>query len=67
VINPIKPNIGLGISSEPSPESFQIVQNFAGWKLSVVYANETNLNVKLTKNLGCSQKSVGAMTYPAPR
>jgi len=25
MINPIKPNIGLWISSKPSPESFQIV------------------------------------------
>jgi len=25
MINPIKPNIGLWISSEPSPESLQIV------------------------------------------
>jgi len=25
MINPIKPNIGLWLSSEPSPESLQIV------------------------------------------
>jgi len=25
MINPIKPNIGLRLSSEPSPESLQIV------------------------------------------
>jgi len=45
MINPIKHNIGLSISSEPSPESLQIVQNFGGRKLFAVYANQTNLNV----------------------
>jgi len=52
MINPIKPNIGLWISSEPSTESLQIVSNFAGWKLSAVYVNQTNLSVKFSKKLG---------------
>jgi len=30
MIHPIKPNIGVWISSKPSPESLQIVWNFAG-------------------------------------
>jgi len=55
VINPIKSNIGLWISSEPSPECLQIVSNFAGWKLSAVYVNQTNLNVKLSTKLGGKQ------------
>jgi len=51
MIKPIKPKIGLCISSEPSPETLQIVKNFAGWNLSAVYVNQTNLNVKLSKKL----------------
>jgi len=51
MINPIKPNIGLWISSEPSPVSLQI-DNFAGSKLSAVCVNQTNLNVKLSTKLG---------------
>jgi len=51
-INSIKPNIGLLISSEPLPESLQIVQNFAGWRLSAAYVNQMNLNVKLSRKLG---------------
>jgi len=69
MINPIKPNIGLWISSEPSPESLHIVQNFVGWKLSAVYVNQTNLNVKLSTKLGAKQwaspKSGGAMAHPS--
>jgi len=30
MINPMKSNIGLWISSKPSPESLQTVWNFAG-------------------------------------
>ena len=52
MINPIKPKIDLWISSEPSPESLQIVKNFAGWKLSAVYVYQTNLYVKLSTKLG---------------
>jgi len=62
MINPIKPNIGLWMSSEPSSESLQIVWNFAGWKLSALYVNQANFNVKLSTKLGggkqgASQKS----------
>jgi len=56
MINPIKPNIGLWISLEPSLESLQIGYNFAGWTLSAVYVNQTNLNVKLSKKLGGASK-----------
>jgi len=42
MIKPSKPKISLRISLEPSPESLQIVYNFAGWKLSAVYVNQTN-------------------------
>jgi len=59
MINPVKPNIGLWISSEPSPESPQIVSNFAGWKLFAVYVNQTNLDMKFSTKLGGSQKSGG--------
>ena len=45
-------DLGLLISSELSPKSLQIVWNFAGWKLSAVYINQTNLNVKFSKKLG---------------
>jgi len=55
MINPIKPNVGLWISSEPSPESLQIGENFAGWKLFAVYVNQTNLNVKISKKLEAKQ------------
>jgi len=47
----IKPNIGFSMSSEPSPESLQIVQNFAGWNLFSVYVSQMNLNVKLSTKL----------------
>ena len=71
MIKPIKPNIGLWISSEPSPESLQIVWNFAGWKLSAVYASETSLKMKLSKKLGEPSRGPaknlgGAMANPAP-
>jgi len=69
IINPIKPNIGLWISSEPSPKSIQIVKNFVGWKLSAVHVNQTNLNVKLTKKLGPSRrpaKNLGGHGPPSP-
>jgi len=66
MIKPIKPNIGLWISSEPSPESLQIVKNFAGWKLFAVYVNQTNLNVKLSKKLGGQPKIWRAMAHPSP-
>ena len=49
---PIKPNTGLWISSEPSPESLQIVKNFAGYKSFAVCVIQTNLNVKLSKKTG---------------
>jgi len=52
MIKLIKPNVGLWISSEPWPATLQIVQNFAGWKLSAVYVNQTNLKVKWSKKLG---------------
>jgi len=52
MIKPIKPNIGLWISSEPSPENLQIIWNFAAWKLSAVYVNQTSLNVTLSKKWG---------------
>jgi len=52
VINPIKPDISLWISSEPSTKILQIVWNFADWKLSAVYVSLTNLNVKLCTKLG---------------
>jgi len=65
MIKPIKPNIGLWISSEPSPESLQIVKNFAGWKLFAVYVNQTNLNVKLSKKLGGQPKIWRAMAHPS--
>jgi len=51
MIKLIKPNIGLWLSSESSPETLQIVYNFAGWKFSAVYVNQTNLKVKLSKKL----------------
>jgi len=52
MINPIKSNIGLLISSETSRECLQLVYNSSGCKLSAVYINQTNLNVKLSTKLG---------------
>jgi len=46
MFNPIKRNIGLWISSEPSPESLQIVANFSGCQLSAVWA----MSIKRTWN-----------------
>jgi len=70
MINSIKPNIGLWISSEPSPESLQIVWHIAGWKSTTVYVNQTHLNVKLSAKLRgkqrASQKSGGAWSTQAP-
>jgi len=70
MINPVKPNIGLWISSKPSPERFQIVKNFAGWKLFAVYVNQTNLNVKFSTKLGVQAggqpKIYGGMAHPGP-
>jgi len=70
MINHITPNRSFWISSEPSPESLQIVQNFAGWKLSAVYVNQTNLNVKSTTKLegqaGGQQKNWVATAHPVP-
>jgi len=64
MINPTKPNNGLWISSEPSPESLQIV-----FKPSV-YVNQTNFSVKLKTKLGgkqrASQKSEGDSGPPRP-
>ena len=51
LINPTKPSIDLWILSGPSPESHQIIQNFAGWKVSAVYVNQTNLNVQLSTKM----------------
>jgi len=55
MIKPIKPNIGLWISSEPWPEPLKIVWNFAGWMLSAVYVNQRKLKVKLSIKLGGEQ------------
>ena len=66
-LNPIKPNIGLWLSWEPSQESL-IVDNIAGWKLLAIYVNQTNLNVKCSTKLGAkqraSQKPGRAMAHP---
>jgi len=61
MIDPFKPSIRLSISSESSAESLQIVWNFAGWKLSPVYVNQTSLNMKLSTKLGGKQ-----VTGPQP-
>ena len=52
MINPMKPNIDLWISSEQPPETLQIAKNFAAWKLFAVYVIQTNLYVKLSTKLG---------------
>jgi len=52
--------------SEPSPESLQAVKNFADCKLSAVYVNQTNLNVKLSTKLRGPAKNLGGMALPGP-
>ena len=66
MINHITPNRSFWISSEPSPESLQIVQNFAGWKLSAVYVNQTNVNVKSTTKLGGKAGDQQKHRWPRP-
>jgi len=69
MIKRIKPNIDLWISSEPSPESLQIVWNFVGWMLSALYVNQTNLKVKLRRKLGANRgpaKNLGDHGPPRP-
>jgi len=63
MIKPIKPNIGLWISSKPSPETLQIVLKFCWLKVicCICQSNELERQIKKTgvggkqgpaKNLG---------------
>jgi len=58
MIKPIKPNISLWIPSEPSPESVTNRLKFSWRRVTCccsLYVNQTNLNVKLSKNCGAKQ------------
>jgi len=65
MINSIKPNIGLWISSEPSSESLQIVQNFAGCKSAVCQSNELERKIK-HKTGGAKQGPSKSLGEPWP-
>jgi len=57
MIKPIKPNIGLRISSEPSPESLKNRLKFCGWKLlCICQSKELGREIK-QKTEGAKQEA----------